>query len=106
MHHSQNPAHLAFSGNNPHERFARALFVTECAGYDTEIARNEIGQLRAQIELAFLSQLECAHHCFGMFYEVGLAVRKELPVANNELVHALLWGSEQGQESEERASYS
>ena len=51
-----------------------------------EIAREEIGQVRAQIELPFLRQLKGPHHRFRILREIGPALRKELPVANAEIV--------------------
>ena len=82
VHHPQHAADFAFARNNPLERLLRRPRVSKCAGDHAEISGEEIRQVRAEIELAFLGQLEHLHHRLGIFFKNILLLRKELALAN------------------------
>ena len=75
--------------------------LRNCARHHAQIAREEIGQIRAQIQLPFLRQLKGAHHRFRIFHKIGSALRKELPVADAKIIDAFLPRFQPGQKAKE-----
>src|ERR1039457_4964298 len=88
LHHPEDAPHFAFARNDGLEYLPRFPCVAKRAGHDAQITREEVGEVRAQIQLPFLGQLKGPHHPFRMLHEIGSGLRKELPVANAKRIDA------------------
>src|ERR1700730_4869174 len=90
VHHPEHAAHFALARKDGPEFFPLPLGVAKPARHQAQITREEIGEVRAQIQLPLLRQLKGPHHRFRILHEIGSALRKELPVANAKIIDALL----------------
>src|SRR5436190_24235720 len=103
VHHAKDPAHFAFTGNDGFEYLPRFRVVAKAARDQPEIAGEEIGQFRAQIQLPVLRQLKGAHHRLRMFCQIGPALKNKLPVSNSKMIDPLFARLQSRQETKERA---
>src|SRR5205823_14217548 len=72
LHHPEHAAHLPLARNDSVEYLPRFVCVAKCARYNAQIAGEEIGEVRAQIQTALLRQLKGPHHCFRILGEIRL----------------------------------
>src|SRR2546430_461558 len=68
MHQAQSATDFAFSRQDCHEHFAGRFGVLKCAGDLSQSAAQQIFELRAKIDIVFLSELKRLHH----FQWIGL----------------------------------
>src|ERR1700682_168759 len=103
VHHAQHPADLALPRNDPLENLPWALAAAERARDQPQISREQIRQVRTQLEPAELGQLEDLHHRFRRLFENIGALGEKLALPNPEMAELLLRRFQPRQKTEKRA---
>src|ERR1700736_4612622 len=101
MHHAQDAPDIAFVHQDLSKYFARRFGVAVGPRDLPEAAREQILQLRAKIDMAFLGEVKRAHHLFRVFREKIAFVGVKLLVTAIKCSKSRLVTSAHRQETEQ-----
>ncbi len=85
VHHAKNARHLAFAAEHACENNPRRLPITELARDQTQAAAHRIGQVRTELEFAFLRVFKRLHQLFRLAAEKLRIADMKLSVAAEEI---------------------
>src|ERR1041384_3004720 len=100
VHHPQDAPDLAFPRDDAVKNFPRLLAAAKRARDESEISREQVRQVRTQLEPPALGHFEDFHHGLRFFLEYVGALGEELPLPNAEMPETFLRGFESRQETE------